>query len=177
MASGSDRPDDAAARPTSTSATPRTAPADAPRTSGRNLAATRSSLAASIVTTPAPKRRAAPDKARSRPMVPAASTSGLSLSSTATRSEEHTSELQSLMRISYAVFCLKKKKKQKNNTNQRHTKINNTTSAQISTIKRKYTKHITHKNRTTTYTLDNTPTKNINSKNLSKQRYRKHSNT
>src|SRR3546814_5340386 len=33
------------------------------------------------------------------------------------RSEEHTSELQSLMRISYAVFCLKKKKK--------HTKTNN----------------------------------------------------
>src|SRR3546814_4627316 len=30
---------------------------------------------------------------------------------TRTRSEEHTSELQSLMRISYAVFCLKKKKK------------------------------------------------------------------
>src|SRR3546814_2432537 len=29
----------------------------------------------------------------------------------ARRSEEHTSELQSLMRISYAVFCLKKKKK------------------------------------------------------------------
>src|SRR3546814_2275309 len=31
------------------------------------------------------------------------------------RSEEHTSELQSLMRISYAVFCLKKKKNQTNN--------------------------------------------------------------
>src|SRR3546814_6612967 len=30
------------------------------------------------------------------------------------RSEEHTSELQSLMRISYAVFCLKKKKQKKN---------------------------------------------------------------
>src|SRR3546814_10160490 len=30
------------------------------------------------------------------------------------RSEEHTSELQSLMRISYAVFCLKQKTKQKN---------------------------------------------------------------
>src|SRR3546814_3989991 len=30
------------------------------------------------------------------------------------RSEEHTSELQSLMRISYAVFCLKKNKKQTN---------------------------------------------------------------
>src|SRR3546814_4654951 len=40
---------------------------------------------------------------------------GFSLSITATdeaRSEEHTSELQSLMRISYAVFCLKKKKEQ-----------------------------------------------------------------
>src|SRR3546814_10075436 len=39
-----------------------------------------------------------------------------------TRSEEHTSELQSLMRISYAVFCLKKKKyktqQMKNDTNQ-----------------------------------------------------------
>src|SRR3546814_1833304 len=32
------------------------------------------------------------------------------------RSEEHTSELQSLMRISYAVFCLKKKKQQNNTT-------------------------------------------------------------
>src|SRR3546814_9353207 len=32
------------------------------------------------------------------------------------RSEEHTSELQSLMRNSYAVFCLKKKNKKKNNT-------------------------------------------------------------
>src|SRR3546814_9556293 len=32
------------------------------------------------------------------------------------RSEEHTSELQSLMRNSYAVFCLKKKKKQKKKT-------------------------------------------------------------
>src|SRR3546814_10472360 len=32
------------------------------------------------------------------------------------RSEEHTSELQSLMRISYAVFCLKKKIKNQSNT-------------------------------------------------------------
>src|SRR3546814_3565878 len=38
------------------------------------------------------------------------------------RSEEHTSELQSLMRISYAVFCLKKKKKQ--NTNNNHNSSN-----------------------------------------------------
>src|SRR3546814_9684121 len=37
------------------------------------------------------------------------------------RSEEHTSELQSLMRISYAVFCLKKKTKQQ--TNKQTTRI------------------------------------------------------
>src|SRR3546814_2389539 len=36
------------------------------------------------------------------------------------RSEEHTSELQSLMRISYAVFCLKKKKKQQQLHRPRH---------------------------------------------------------
>src|SRR3546814_10288870 len=39
-----------------------------------------------------------------------------------TRSEEHTSELQSLMRISYAVFCLKKKNK-KNKTHKANTTI------------------------------------------------------
>src|SRR3546814_1411104 len=38
------------------------------------------------------------------------------------RSEEHTSELQSLMRISYAVFCLKKKKQKKKITDRRVTK-------------------------------------------------------
>src|SRR3546814_10454264 len=42
------------------------------------------------------------------------------------RSEEHTSELQSLMRISYAVFCLKKKNKLLNNVK--------TTKDSISTI-------------------------------------------
>src|SRR3546814_13595716 len=42
----------------------------------------------------------------------------------AQRSEEHTSELQSLMRISYAVFCLKKKKKQ-TNENQYTTMLHN----------------------------------------------------
>src|SRR3546814_5719518 len=41
------------------------------------------------------------------------------------RSEEHTSELQSLMRISYAVFCLKKKKKYKNNKKNNEMKYNN----------------------------------------------------
>src|SRR3546814_1895411 len=45
-----------------------------------------------------PGRAAGPDNPR--PLLPAAAP---------VRSEEHTSELQSLMRISYAVFCLKKK--------------------------------------------------------------------
>src|SRR3546814_9507508 len=54
---------------------------------------------------------------RSRPALDLACVGPLELSqrhwacfSCAARSEEHTSELQSLMRISYAVFCLKKKK-------------------------------------------------------------------
>src|SRR3546814_4215643 len=51
------------------------------------------------------------------------------------RSEEHTSELQSLMRISYAVFCLKKKKTKKK-TNILHAHSDNTTT---------FTPNITHK--------------------------------
>src|SRR3546814_2934187 len=51
---------------------------------------------------------------------------------TRNRSEEHTSELQSLMRISYAVFCLKKKKLLKT----KHKHVNKTTEKQIHT---KYT--------------------------------------
>src|SRR3546814_8094703 len=44
------------------------------------------------------------------------------------RSEEHTSELQSLMRISYAVFCLKKKKKiSTKNETEKMQQQNNTT--------------------------------------------------
>src|SRR3546814_5478002 len=46
------------------------------------------------------------------------------------RSEEHTSELQSLMRISYAVFCLKKKKT-----------IDNKKKDNIKTIRRVHSKH------------------------------------
>src|SRR3546814_8162873 len=42
------------------------------------------------------------------------------------RSEEHTSELQSLMRISYAVFCLKKKKKQATTQTSSKDEISNT---------------------------------------------------
>src|SRR3546814_4449893 len=40
------------------------------------------------------------------------------------RSEEHTSELQSLMRISYAVFCLKKKKKNKQKVDESYRRSN-----------------------------------------------------
>src|SRR3546814_6954490 len=48
----------------------------------------------------------------------------------ADRSEEHTSELQSLMRISYAVFCLKKKK---------YNRTNITHSIQYTTVSIRYT--------------------------------------
>src|SRR3546814_8077422 len=47
----------------------------------------------------------------------------------APRSEEHTSELQSLMRISYAVFCLKKKTTQNNTTSTPTTYRNTTTTS------------------------------------------------
>src|SRR3546814_10201312 len=42
------------------------------------------------------------------------------------RSEEHTSELQSLMRISYAVFCLKKKKQKTKDKNNKYSYKNHT---------------------------------------------------
>src|SRR3546814_3417791 len=47
------------------------------------------------------------------------------------RSEEHTSELQSLMRISYAVFCLKKKKNKQQNNDIKYNKISNTQYKQL----------------------------------------------
>src|SRR3546814_6345586 len=50
---------------------------------------------------------------------PSSSTSRTTPPPSTTRSEEHTSELQSLMRISYAVFCLKKK----NNTHTNHVQL------------------------------------------------------
>src|SRR3546814_7256599 len=53
------------------------------------------------------------------------------------RSEEHTSELQSLMRISYAVFCLKKKKKKKISTSRE-------------TFTCTYTRTVTHQSNMTT---------------------------
>src|SRR3546814_4850633 len=47
----------------------------------------------------------------------------LPISMAAVRSEEHTSELQSLMRISYAVVCLKNKKKQPHDLHQQYNPI------------------------------------------------------
>src|SRR3546814_6833779 len=51
------------------------------------------------------------------------------------RSEEHTSELQSLMRISYAVFCLKKKKKKPKHAH-RHPNKSYQETTQITTTKK-----------------------------------------
>src|SRR3546814_5949376 len=61
------------------------------------------------------------------------------------RSEEHTSELQSLMRISYAVFCLKKKKQKR-----QHTKNTNksTTNQHNPNTKTKQSTQETNHNRT-----------------------------
>src|SRR3546814_4423279 len=59
------------------------------------------------------------------------------------RSEEHTSELQSLMRISYAVFCLKKKKKttkKKQAQYNKNTKPQNTQATQQKTQPNTHTK-------------------------------------
>src|SRR3546814_3771039 len=78
-------------------------------------------------TAPSPGRSAAPAATKSaRPR----------------RSEEHTSELQSLMRISYAVFCLKKKTKniEKTNRHQGYHKGRNEQPKNTNTI------HITKKN-------------------------------
>src|SRR3546814_1875639 len=54
------------------------------------------------------------------------------------RSEEHTSELQSLMRISYAVFCLKKKKTKSNHLSSRQHDSNKSSNNQ-STVHKKCT--------------------------------------
>src|SRR3546814_5178951 len=65
-------------------------------------------------------------------------------SSRSDRSEEHTSELQSLMRISYAVFCLKKKNQTKQSTynSLHHTRQISLTTHQTTTCK--MLTHTTH---------------------------------
>src|SRR3546814_3405305 len=65
-----------------------------------------------------------PDRPRARmtdgSSIPAPS-SAMARNAVPSRSEEHTSELQSLMRISYAVFCLQKKKSKQQHTTTQHT--------------------------------------------------------
>src|SRR3546814_7004222 len=56
------------------------------------------------------------------PGVPVNAATLFHICSCSKRSEEHTSELQSLMRISYAVFCLKKKKQKYTITKYMHTR-------------------------------------------------------
>src|SRR3546814_8343562 len=58
----------------------------------------------------APEKNVAVRAFCSETSVPKSGASGARTTPSTCRSEEHTSELQSLMRISYAVFCLKKKK-------------------------------------------------------------------
>src|SRR3546814_3662681 len=67
-----------------------------------------------------PIRSAGDLQALQNQIVPGARISLMVERGAAVRSEEHTSELQSLMRISYAVFCLKKN----NNTNSINTQYN-----------------------------------------------------
>src|SRR3546814_7581402 len=59
-----------------------------------------------------------PDQAFQAAGAVIAATAAAALKGADLRSEEHTSELQSLMRISYAVFCLKKKKQKRCKTRQ-----------------------------------------------------------
>src|SRR3546814_9827281 len=76
-----------------------------------------------------PMRRASARICSSPSSTPEAAPTGMPYWATSSRarvlrSEEHTSELQSLMRISYAVFCLKKTKHKKhNNINQQTHKL------------------------------------------------------
>src|SRR3546814_7181491 len=108
-----------------TSDTP-TARQDAPASSGRAAVAEGGSLVPETSEKPIPacSNTAPPRSTRVRPpplasLLPSAqapSGSRVQLSSANVRSEEHTSELQSLMRISYAVFCCKKKKQKTQQT-------------------------------------------------------------
>src|SRR3546814_1057607 len=67
----------------------------------------------------------------------------LSIPGRARRSEEHTSELQSLMCISYAVFCLKKKKKRSNKIEKHSTTFNSNINVTIQNNKTEITGHYT----------------------------------
>src|SRR3546814_9137827 len=94
---------------------------DEQRAPHRNQADRRSSTAAvvaAIISAFSARRCLYSNCSVARLLSPMTMRCGMPINS-ASRSEEHTSELQSLMRISYAVFCLKKKKKH-NNTKHTH---------------------------------------------------------
>src|SRR3546814_5142036 len=76
---------------------------------------------------PAPARSSG-NRRRRRPRSPAGRAGAARRPRRRARSEEHTSELQSLMRISYAVFCLKKKKKTEDKNKKRRARQKTTTS-------------------------------------------------
>src|SRR3546814_8098643 len=90
-------------------------------TRGSMVPSPRAQFALLHVVPPAPSSREMPWASRSS-RIRSASAKFFALR----RSEEHTSELQSLMRISYAVFCLKKKKDNKDKKADEHTSNNNT---------------------------------------------------
>src|SRR3546814_3027449 len=83
-------------------------PASAMAISGAASAMTVTCTIMCALNGPAASGEAAPPQTRTRATA--------AMQSREKRSEEHTSELQSLMRISYAVFCLKKKKPTENTT-------------------------------------------------------------
>src|SRR3546814_8115037 len=86
--------------------------------------------------------KAATATTRNRSPRPPRATAAASAPTPAARSEEHTSELQSLMRISYAVFCLKKKNTGKDNTQQHlqttHKRAHKTNQQQQTSISQLY---------------------------------------
>src|SRR3546814_5359766 len=67
-------------------------------------------------------------------------------SSNGRRSEEHTSELQSLMRISYAVFCLKKKKHTTITSTQNRHHLQHITNCLLDIINQTHVSRMTHHN-------------------------------
>src|SRR3546814_4972240 len=91
-----------------------------PCRSGHRLAPCLRWASQTAICSPWPLAWSAWRRSTRRSFLPASSRAALR-----SRSEEHTSELQSLMRISYAVFCLKKKKS-KNHTNKIPPIIENT---------------------------------------------------
>src|SRR3546814_2103722 len=108
-------------------------PAQAPQTADVSDAEVDQFASAAVEVQKIGNDTAVAEDAKQEKMAAAVQSSGLSaerFNQIAQRSEEHTSELQSLMRISYAVFCLKKKKNYKgdDSTYEIHNSINNSNS-------------------------------------------------